>query len=67
MRGTILNSEFDDGTQEDTEYSLSTGVDYNVFTNLNAFANYRYRRQDSNIDNSEFVENRLSVGARMSF
>lgn len=67
LRGTFLNTEFDDENREDREYSLTAGVDRNVFSNVNAFANYIYRRQDSDSTADEYVENRLWFGARANF
>ena len=59
-------TEFDDG-QEDDEYSVSAGLIYDLYENLQAGLRYGYQLQDSNVDTSEFTENRVSVSLRMTF
>ena len=58
--------EFDDG-QEDDEYSVTAGMNYDLGTNLRAGLQYGFGWQNSNVDTSEYTENRLSVSLRMTF
>lgn len=67
LRGSFVNTEFENENREDQEYSLSTGVDHNLFSNVNAFANYRYRQKVSDLEADEYTENRIVFGARASF
>ena len=67
LRGSFVNTEFANENREDQEYSLSTGVDHNLFSNVNAFANYRYRQKVSDREVDEYTENRIVFGARTSF
>ncbi len=59
-------SEFDDG-QVDDEYSATAGLDYELYANLRARLGYEFRRQDSSVQTSEFMENRVTVSLRMTF
>jgi len=59
-------TEFDDG-QEDDEYSVNTGLSYRLYENLQAGVRYGFRLQNSNVDASEYTENRVTVSLRMTF
>ena len=59
-------TEFDDG-QEDDEYSVNTGLSYRLYENLQAGVRYGFRLQNSNVDASEYTENRATVSLRMTF
>ncbi len=59
-------TEFDDG-QVDDEYSATAGLDYELYANLRARLVYEFRRQDSSVQTSEFMENRVTVSLRMTF
>ena len=59
-------SEFDNG-QEDDEYTAIGGLDYELYANLRAGIRYEFHLQNSNIETSEFTENRLIVNVRMRF
>ncbi len=59
-------SEFDDG-QVDDEYTAIGGLDYELYANLRAGIRYEFHLQNSNIETSEFTENRLIVNVRMRF
>ncbi len=67
FRGSFENTKFTLDDREDKEYSFSTSIDYNIFRNVNTFAGYVYRRQDSTLDSEEFTENRISFGLRRTF
>jgi uncharacterized protein (PEP-CTERM system associated) len=67
LQGSFVNTEFSNENREDKEYSITTGLDYNLFSNINAFANYNYRRQDSDLKSEEYIENRITFGARANF
>ncbi len=67
FRGSFENTKFTLDDREDKEYSVSTNIDYNIFRNVNTFASYVYRRQDSTLDSAEFTENRISFGLRRTF
>jgi len=67
FRGSFENTKFTLDDREDKEYSVSTNIDYNIFRNVNTFASYVYRRQDSTLDSEEFTENRISFGLRRTF
>ena len=58
--------EFDDG-QEDDEYRLTAGLNYELYKNLRADLQYGFGLQKSNVDTSEFTENRLTASLRMTF
>ncbi len=58
--------EFADG-QDDREFTMSAGMSYNLYTNMQATLAYSFRNQNSNEETSEFTENRLTVGLRTSF
>ena len=57
-------TEFDDG-QKDDEYFAQGGLSYKVYENVNAELSYSFRMQNSNIDTSEFMENRVLLGVRL--
>jgi uncharacterized protein (PEP-CTERM system associated) len=59
-------TEFDDG-QEDDEYSVNTGLSYRLYENLRAGVRYGFSLQNSNVDASEFTENRVTVSLQMTF
>ncbi len=59
-------SEFDDG-QEDDEYSVTAGLNYELYKNLRADLQYGFGLQKSNVDTSEFTENRVTASLRMTF
>ena len=59
-------SEFDDG-QEDDEYNLTAGLNYELYKNLRADLQYGFGLQKSNVDTSEFTENRVTASLRMTF
>jgi uncharacterized protein (PEP-CTERM system associated) len=59
-------TEFDDG-QEDDEYNATAGLNYELYKNLRANLQYGFRLQNSNLDTSEFTENRATVSLRMTF
>ena len=59
-------SEFDDG-QEDDQYNVTAGLNYELYKNLRANLQYGYLLQKSNVDTSEFTENRVTVSLRMTF
>lgn len=59
-------SEFDDGQQDD-EYNVTAGLDYELYRNLRASLQYGFRLQSSNVDTSEFTENRVTASLRMTF
>jgi uncharacterized protein (PEP-CTERM system associated) len=59
-------AEFDDG-QEDDEYNVTTGLNYELYKNLRASLQYGFRMQNSNVDTSEFTENRMTASLRMIF
>jgi uncharacterized protein (PEP-CTERM system associated) len=59
-------TEFDDG-QEDDEYSVNTGLSYRLYENLRAGVRYGFSLQNSNVDASEFTENRVTVSLHMTF
>lgn len=67
FQGSFENTKFIMDDREDKEYSVSTSIDYNIFRNVNTFASYVYRRQDSTLDSEEFIENRISFGLRRTF
>lgn len=67
LNGAIENTDSELGNQENTEYTVSTGIDYNLFKNLNTFVNYTYRQQDSTQSIDEYTENNISFGARANF
>jgi uncharacterized protein (PEP-CTERM system associated) len=58
--------EFADG-KDDKELTLSAGMSYNLYTNMQATLFYSFRNQNSNEEASEFTENRVTVGLRTSF
>ncbi len=59
-------SEFDDG-QEDDEYNVTAGLNYQLYKNLRADLQYGFSLQNSNVDTSEFTENRMTASLRMTF
>ncbi len=59
-------SEFDDG-QEDDEYHVTAGLNYELYKNLRADLQYGFSLQKSNVDTSEFTENRVTASLRMTF
>ena len=59
-------TEFDDG-QEDDEYRVNTGLSYRLYENLRAGVRYGFSLQNSNVDASEFTENRVTVSLQMTF
>ncbi len=67
FRASFENTKFTLDDREDKEYSISTNIDYNIFRNVNTFASYVYRRQDSTLGSEEFTENRISFGLRRTF
>lgn len=67
LNGSIDNTELDQNSQEDTVYVVGTGLDQNVYSNVNAFVNYTYRMRESTDPNQEYTENNISIGARATF
>jgi uncharacterized protein (PEP-CTERM system associated) len=67
FQGSFENTKFTLDDREDKEYSFSTNIDYNIFRNVNTFASYAYRRQDSTLDSEEYTENSISFGLRRTF
>lgn len=59
-------SEFDDG-QEDDEYFIQSGLSYKMYENVNAGIGYSFRLQNSNVESSEFTENRVFLSIRAEF
>jgi uncharacterized protein (PEP-CTERM system associated) len=58
--------EFADG-KDDQELTLSAGMSYNLYTNMQATLFYSFLNQNSNEEASEFTENRVTVGLKTSF
>jgi uncharacterized protein (PEP-CTERM system associated) len=58
--------KFNDG-QDDRELTMSAGMSYNLYSNMQATVSYSFRHQNSNEETSEFTENRVTVGLRASF
>ncbi len=58
--------EFDDG-QEDDEYNVTAGLNYQIYKNLRANLEYGFRVQNSTAETSEFTENRATASLRMTF
>ncbi len=67
LDGSIDSTDFDAQDRVDTEYSVGTRLNYSVFENINAFVDYNFRLQESDLDSQEHTENRISVGARGTF
>lgn len=61
------NTQFDIDGQEDDEYTLGASYQYQIFENLTAFSSYEFLTQDSNVAADEFTENRVTIGAGMTF
>jgi uncharacterized protein (PEP-CTERM system associated) len=59
-------SEFDDG-QKDDEYTVTGGLNYELYANVRAALRYEFRLQDSTVEASEFTENRVTVSLRITF
>ncbi len=59
-------TEFDDG-EEDDEYTLTGALSYQIYSNLRAGLAYSLRLQNSNVDTSEFTENRVTANLRITF
>ena len=63
---TFERIEFADG-QDDREFTVTGGMSYNLYTNVQATLSYSFRHQNSNEETSEFTENRVTVGLRAGF
>ncbi len=64
--GGYENTKFDDG-QKDNEFTVTAGLRYELYSNVQAGLSYGFRLQDSSDKASEFTENRGSVNLRVSF
>jgi uncharacterized protein (PEP-CTERM system associated) len=58
--------KFPDG-QDDREFTVTGGMSYSLYSNLQATFSYSFRHQTSTEETSEFTENRVTVGLRANF
>lgn len=65
--GNYGRNEFTSDNRTDNEFGAGSTLSYVVFTNVDAFASYRFDKKISTDNTVEFMENRVSVGLRMTF
>lgn len=65
--GSFENTDFEDEDREDDEYSIGASLAYEFRENLSAFASYRFRLNDSNLETEDYEANLITLGVRMTF
>ncbi len=65
--GSYERSEFQDDDTNDDEYIAGALLSYSIRDNVQVFATYTYRHQDSTDPTNEFEENRATVGLQYTF
>lgn len=65
--GSYERNEFEGQDRTDNEYGIGGNLSYSVYTNIDAFASYVFRKQSSDDESGEFTENSVTVGIRMTF
>jgi uncharacterized protein (PEP-CTERM system associated) len=65
--GTYQDSRIEDEDRDDDEYTIGSSVSYRLGRQATAFGGYTYRMQDSTDPTDEYSENRVTIGARITF
>lgn len=64
---TYQNSTFEDVDREDDEFSVGSTLSYKLGRDATTFAGYTYRMRDSTDPAKDYSENRITLGARITF
>ena len=67
VSASYSRDEFSLNNRTDNDFGAGGSFSYAVFSNVDAFASYSFEKQISTDSTEEFLENRVSIGVRMSF